>query len=153
MVLIISRAWVLIGFLLLTPFLAGAGEYNSGVQGKVILQTETSSNGDPIDYPDTEHPKVTVMKVDIAPGAQTGWHSHPMAVYAYVLSGQLTVEIEGGKTIEFKEGEAIVEVVKLKHNGTNCGKIPVKLVVFYLGGKDIPNVIKAEPPLAVNPKP
>jgi quercetin dioxygenase-like cupin family protein len=146
MMLIKSRLWVLIGFMLLLPYGAAAGEYDSGVQAKVILQTETMSNGGPIDYPSTDHPQVTVMIVDIAPGAQTGWHSHPMSVYAYVMSGQLTVKIEGGKTTEFKEGEAIVEVVKLKHNGINNGKIPVKLVVFYLGGKDIPNVIKADAP-------
>lgn len=127
-------------------FLVCAAEYDAGVQGKVILQTETMSNGKPVDYPDTDHPKVTVMIVDIAPGAQTGWHSHPMAVYAYVISGQLTVSIEGGKTAEFKEGEAIIEVVNLRHNGINHGKSPVKLVVFYLGGKGIPNVMKADAP-------
>jgi quercetin dioxygenase-like cupin family protein len=146
MILIKSRAWILIGFLLMTPFWAGAAEYDTGVQGKVILQTEATSNGDPIAYLKTDHPKITVMTVDIAPGAKTGWHSHPVPVYAYVMSGRLTVEIEGGKTSEFKEGEAIIEVINTRHNGINHGKIPVKLVVFYIGGKDIPNVIKADKP-------
>jgi len=127
-------------------FWAQAGEYDSGVQGKIILETEKMSNGEPIDYQDTDHPRVTVMTVDIAPGAKTGWHSHPMPVYAYVMSGRLTVQLEGGKTTEFKKGEAIIEVVNLRHNGINRGKIPVKLVVFYLGGKDVPNVIKADKP-------
>jgi len=123
-----------------------AAEYDAGVQGKVILQTETTSGGDPISYLKTDKPKITVMTVDIAPGAKTGWHSHPMPVYAYVISGQLSVEIEGGKTAEFKEGEAIIEVVNKRHNGTNHGNIPVKLVVFYVGGKEIPNVIKSDKP-------
>lgn len=144
--LIKSRAWIWIAFLLMIPFGAQAGEYDSGVQGKIILETEKMSNGEPIDYQDTDHPRVTVMTVDIAPGAKTGWHSHPMPVYAYVMSGRLTVQIEGGKTTEFKKGEAIIEVVNLRHNGINQGKIPVKLVVFYLGGKDVPNVIKADKP-------
>lgn len=137
---------LLLGSLLLLPFTAGAAEYDAGVQAQVILQTETMSNGDPIRYTDTDHPKVTVMTVEIAPGARTGWHSHPVAIYAYVLSGHLTVEMEDGKIAEFGEGEAIIEVVKLKHNGANNGKTPVKLVVFYLGGKGIPNVIKADKP-------
>lgn len=141
-----SRVWILLGVLLMIPFLVEAAEYDAGVQGKVVIQTETMSNGAPIDYLDTDHPKVTVMTVDIAPGANTGWHSHPMNVYAYVMSGQLKVEIEGGKTAEFKEGEAIIEVVKLRHNATNHGKIPVRLVVFYLGEKGIPNVIRAGKP-------
>lgn len=146
MILMKSRVWTLLGFLVMIPFLVEAGEYDAGVQGKVILQAETNSNGEPIHYLATDRPKVTAMTVDIAPGAHTGWHSHPVNVYAYVLSGQLTVEMEGGKTAAFKEGEAIIEVVKLRHNGINHGNIPVKLVVFYLGGKGIPNVIRAEKP-------
>lgn len=131
----------------------GWADYDSGVLGKVILQTDVTTNGDPIVYPKTHNPKVTIMTVDIAPGAQTGWHSHPVCVYAYVLAGILTVEIEGGKTAEFKEGDAIVEVVNTPHNGINHGKHPVKLVVFYLGGKDIPNVMKEQaPPPDVTPR-
>ena len=145
MVLIKSRMWVWIVFLLL-PFPAGAAEYDAGVQGKVILQAEMTSNGDPITYLKTDHPKITVMTVDIAPGAKTGWHSHPVPVYAYVMSGHLTVEIEGGKPAAFREGDVIIEVVNTRHNGINNDKIPVKLVVFYTGGKDIPNVIKTDKP-------
>lgn len=146
MVLKKSCVRVLIGFLLMMPLPAGAVEYDASVQAKVVLQTEATTNGDPITYLKTDHPKITVMTVAIAPGAKTGWHSHPVPVYAYVMSGQLTVEIEGGKTSEFKEGEAIIEVINTRHNGINHGKIPVKLVVFYLGGKDIPNVMKADKP-------
>lgn len=138
------KRWLLIVFLLTLPIVAPAGGYDAGVQGKVILQTEKMSNGEPIDYLDHDNPLVTVMRVEIAPGAQTGWHSHPMPVYAYVLQGKLDVQVEGGKTNEFKEGEAIIEVVNLLHNGINNGQIPVKLVVFYLGAKETPNVVKAE---------
>jgi len=61
-----------------------------------------------------------------------------------VMSGRISVEIEGGKTAEFKEGEVIVEVVNLLHNGVNREKVPVRLIVFYLGAKNLPNVLKAE---------
>jgi quercetin dioxygenase-like cupin family protein len=138
--------FIFTGLLFILSTSAGAAEYDAGVQGKVILQTETTSGGDPIVYLKTDQPKITVMTVDIAPGAKTGWHIHPMPVYAYVMSGQLTVEIEGGKTVDFKEGEAVIEVVNVRHNGINNGRIPVKLVVFYVGGKDIPNVMKADKP-------
>lgn len=141
-----SRIWILLGFLLLAPFPGGAAEYDAGVKGNILLQTEKMSNGELIDYRDSEHPVVTVMTVEIAPGSETGWHSHSINVYAYVLSGQMKVEIEGGKTAEFKEGEVIIEVVNLRHNGVNKGKIPVKLLVFYLGEKGVPNVIRAKKP-------
>lgn len=137
---------IFVGFVFIYSSVTYAVEYDSGVVGKVILQTEVTSNGDPIAYLKTNKPKITVMTVDIAPGAKTGWHSHPVPVYAYVMSGQLTVELESGKKTEFKEGDAIVEVMNVQHNGFNTGNIPVKLVVFYTGGKEIPNVLKADKP-------
>ncbi|MEE9912371.1 MAG: cupin domain-containing protein [Deltaproteobacteria bacterium] len=140
------KIWVLTGFLMMLPLLAYTGEYDTGVKGEVILETETMTNGEPIDYLDADHPKVTVMMIEIAPGAQTGWHSHPIEVYAYVISGQITMSIEGGKTTTFNEGAAFVEVVKFRHNGVNNGKVPVKLVAFYLGAKGVPNVMKTDKP-------
>jgi quercetin dioxygenase-like cupin family protein len=84
--------------------------------------------------------------VDIAPGAQTGWHSHSVPVYAYVISGCLDVNIEGNISRQFQAGDVIIEVVNTRHNGVNKGKTPVKLIVFYTGAKDIPNVLKTDAP-------
>ncbi|HNZ09875.1 MAG: Cupin domain protein [Deltaproteobacteria bacterium ADurb.Bin151] len=145
--------WLWAVILFVMPLCVSAGEYNAGVRGKVILHTDKMSNGEPIDYLDKDHPRVTVMTVEIEPGKETGWHSHPMEVYAYVLSGRLTVEIEGGKTTEFKKGDAIIEVVNVRHNGINKGKIPVKLIVFYLGGEGLPTVIKSDKPQTLHPEP
>ncbi len=142
------KIWILAGLLVIMPFLTRAAEYDprKGARGTVILETETMINGQPIDYLDTERPHVTAMIVDIAPGGQTGWHSHAMPVYAYLMTGQLTVKVEDGKTMELKEGNAFVEVVKLKHNGINNGQTPVKLVVFYLGEKGTPIVTWPDKP-------
>ena len=142
------KIWILAGLLVIMPFPARAADYDpqTGARGTVILQTETMINGQPIHYQDAERPHVTAMIVDIAPGGQTGWHSHAMPVYAYLLTGQLTVKVEDGKTMELKEGNAFVEVVKLKHNGINNGKTPVKLVVFYLGEKGTPIVTWPDKP-------
>jgi len=129
--------------LFLTPFLISAGEYDSGVKAKVILKTATTGNGEPIAYLKTENPEITAMTVDIAPGAETGWHSHSVPVYAYVMSGSLTVNIEGNITRKFNPGDVIIEVVNTRHNGVNEGKVPVSLIVFYTGARDMPNVIKS----------
>jgi quercetin dioxygenase-like cupin family protein len=82
------------------------------------------------------------MTVELAPGAETGWHEHPVPVYGYVVSGSLSVELENGKLISFSAGEAIIEVVNTMHNGRNSGAVPVKLAVFYLGAEGIPNVVR-----------
>ena len=52
--------------------------------------------------------------------------------------------LEDGKKTQFKEGDAIVEVVGINHNGANRGDEPVRLIVFYTGVKEVPNVIRKE---------
>lgn len=137
---------VLVICLLLTPSFINAGEYEGGVQAKVILKTNTTGNGAPITYLKTDRPEITAMTVDIAPGAQTGWHSHSVPVYAYVMSGCLTVNIEGNISRKFNAGDVIIEVVNARHNGINNGKDPVKLIVFYTGAEDIPSVVRTAAP-------
>lgn len=134
----------LIGLLLIVPP-AFAGDYNSGVTAKVLKKTSVTGNGQKITYPLTEKAEVTAMTVDLAPSAETGWHKHPVPVYAYVISGNLSVELEDGRHLSFGAGEAVVEVVNTLHNGKNRGSEPVKLAVFYLGVEGIPNVIKHGP--------
>jgi quercetin dioxygenase-like cupin family protein len=123
-----------------------AAEYSGGVQARVIHKTKNMSNGQPIAYLETDNPEVTVMTVEIPPGAETGWHSHPAPVYAYVLSGSLTVESQGNEKLIFQAGDAIIEVVNTRHCGTNTGSIPVKLVVFYTGAENLPNVTRTAAP-------
>jgi len=86
------------------------------------------------------------MTVELPPGAETGWHTHPVPVYAYVLSGSLTIELEDKKISLFQEGDAIIEVVNTRHCGKNTGDVPVKLIVFYTGAENLPNVIRTVAP-------
>lgn len=123
-----------------------ADEYSSGVQARVVLKTKNMSNGQPIAYLKMDNPEVTVMTVELLPGAETGWHTHPVPVYAYVLSGSLTIEVEDKKTSISQAGDAIIEVVNTRHCGKNTGNVPVKLVVFYTGAENLLNVIRTAAP-------
>jgi quercetin dioxygenase-like cupin family protein len=134
----------LIGLFLLVPP-AFASDYSSGVTAKVLQKTSVTGNGQKITYPQTDKAEVTAMFVELTPGAETGWHKHPNPVYAYVISGNLSVELEDGKCLSFAAGDAIIEVVNTLHNGKNNGTEPVKLAVFYLGVEGTPIVIKQEP--------
>ena len=124
-----------------TQHIAVAADYDSGVKATQILKTTTTTGNYPLKYLNTEKPEITVMKVEIAPGAETGWHSHPVPLYAYVLQGDLTVEVKGGNTYHFTAGDAIVEVVNIPHNGKNLGTTPVVLIAFYTGETDTPNTV------------
>lgn len=124
----------------------GADEYSGGVQARVVLKTKNMSNGQPIAYLKMGNPEVTVMTVELPPGTETGWHTHPVPVYAYVLSGSLTVDVEGKKASIFQAGDAIIEVVNTRHCGKNTGDVPAKLVVFYTGTENLPNVTRTAAP-------
>lgn len=140
---------VKIGFLLailLAPVaLARAEEYVGKIKAEKILVATTAGNGQKHAYLLTERPEVTAMTVEIPSGAETGWHLHTVPVYAYVLTGNLLVELADGTSLSFRAGEAIVEVQNLAHNGRNSGSEPVKLAVFYTGEEGRPNVTKLEP--------
>lgn len=140
----VIRVLVLVG--VLNVSVAGAAEYGGGVQAKVVLKSTVTSNGARIAYPVTDRPEVTAMTVTIAPGAETGWHSHPVPVYAWMLDGELTVDVEGGKSYRFTAGDPIIEVVNTRHNGRNTGKVPARLAVFYTGIEGKPSVVRTPAP-------
>jgi quercetin dioxygenase-like cupin family protein len=121
---------------------AFGADYDGGVKVTLIKKATTASNGQKLSYPCTGKPEVTALIVEIPPGGNTGWHNHPFPVYAFVLSGVLTVEVDPGNSYQIKEGDVLFEVVNTAHLGKNLGKEPVKLVVFYTGIEDTPNTLK-----------
>ena len=133
----------LLAFLLPAAIFAHSEGYLPVVRATPLLRTTTTSAEQAIVYPKTDHPEVTALLVEIPPGAETGWHRHPFPCYAYLLSGELSVEIEGGKVNHFKAGDAVVESVNLLHNGKNTGTVPAKLVMFVTGEKGQPFTVKA----------
>lgn len=97
-----------------------------------LLKSTTSWNGAPLAYPAGEA-EVTGMVVEIAVGAETGWHSHSVPSFGMMLEGRLEVSLKDGRTKTLHQGDALIEVVNTLHNGKNIGDTPVKIVVFYAG--------------------
>lgn len=114
---------------------AAALDPTPAVTAKTFLKETTSWDGRPIQYP-TGQPQVTGMVIEIAPGAETGWHLHPVPSFAMVLDGELQVRLKDGRTQTLTAGEGLAEVVDTLHNGRNMGTGPVRLVVFYIGTVD-----------------
>lgn len=140
-----TRLHLLFAALLLFAAPALADDYAS-VKVNKLLTAGTAANGQKLRYLCTDQPEVTALTVEIAPGGETGWHMHSVPVYAYMLAGTITVEMEDGRSFTFKEGEPIFEVMNLRHNGRNLTQKPLKLVVFYLGEKGKPNVTRTGKP-------
>ena len=126
-------------------------DYAATVKVTRLLKTTTDAAGRPLAYPKPEdgQAEVTALMVEMPPGAQTGWHKHPIGCIGYLLEGELEVTLVDGRVNKIKAGEALCEVVDLEHNGVNRGPAPVKLVMFVLGTKDGgPFTVKTPPPAA-----
>lgn len=122
-----------------------AADYATGVKSRIVLRTTVTANGEPIRYPVTDRAEVTAAEVEIAPGAETGAHLHDGPVYAWVVSGSLTVALPGGGAKTYGPGDPIIEVTGVPHNGRNAGTVPARLLVFYLGVQDRPVTRKVAP--------
>lgn len=96
-----------------------------------LLQTDVTWAGQPFKLPQ-QNSELQVMEITLMPGGETGWHTHPVSSFAYVLDGELEISLEDGRQHRAQPGQALAEVVGLKHNGRNVGQGPVRLVVFYL---------------------
>jgi len=119
---------VLLGFVV-------KAQYKNSILIEPILKTDTTSIGQRIQYPDFQEDEVTLSKITIKPGDSTGWHKHEFPVFAYILKGCLTVEIENYKTMKFAEKSSFSEVINVFHNGVNNGKEDVVLIAFFMGEK------------------
>ena len=117
-------------------------QYNQDIKVEKILKTDTTSIGQKISYLNTDNPEVTILKVTIPPGKETGWHKHVFPVFAYVENGALSVELENGKQVKFTKGSSFAEVINTFHDGKNEGNEDLVLIAFYLGEKDKPLSIK-----------
>jgi quercetin dioxygenase-like cupin family protein len=116
--------------------------YKRQVQVTPLLRTTTTSAGQPIAYPDVADPEVTAVLVEIPAGAETGWHKHPFPCYAYILSGEIFVDVQGGATNQFTAGQAFLESINVFHNGRNPGPEPVRLVMFVMGEAGKPFTVR-----------
>ena len=112
-----------------------SAQYSTGVRVEPILKTDTTSIGQHIVYPNFANSEVTIARVTIPPGNSTGWHKHSFPVFAYVLKGCLTVEVENKKNMQFTQNTAFAEVLNTYHNGTNQGKDTLVLIAIFMGEK------------------
>lgn len=115
------------------------------VKATQFLKTSQSWNQQPLTYPGGV-PEVTGLTIEIAPGAETGWHLHPVPCVAVILQGSLEVALKDGQVKHLEAGEALAEVVNTLHNGRNVGKVPVKLAVFFIGVQGQPLTVKEVSP-------
>ena len=127
-----------LSLLLAIPSALYPESYDSSVQVQENLSTTTTWDGASIHYPPGTA-KVAGAIVTLTPGAETGWHTHPVPCLALILEGELLVELKDGRTKELKAGDTLAEVINTPHNGKNIGKTTLKIAVFYAGNTELKN--------------
>jgi quercetin dioxygenase-like cupin family protein len=104
-----------------------------GVSVETRVKTNQTWDGTVLPAYPTNSPEISVLRFNIAPGAQLPPHLHPVINVAYVITGELTVTTDQGLKKQLKAGDAVVELVNQIHYGKNEGTEPVELVVVYAG--------------------
>jgi quercetin dioxygenase-like cupin family protein len=84
------------------------------------------------------------VRVDFAPGAAFGSHSHPGAEIAYVIEGSLEYQIEGKAPVTLKAGEALFIPAGVVHAARNVGTRAASELATYVVEKDRPLVVLAK---------
>jgi quercetin dioxygenase-like cupin family protein len=110
---------------------------DSGIEVQELMRADASWNGVAYGaYPQgTAEP--VVAKITIPAHQELNWHSHPMPSFAYVLSGEITVEDKEGNKKRFTAGDVMPETVNTVHRGM-VGDQPATFIVFYVRTKGMP---------------
>jgi quercetin dioxygenase-like cupin family protein len=112
---------------------------------RMVLSTGLTVTGEPIRYP-SGAAKITAEEITLQPGQQTGWHTHPVPFFGYILEGELTVDYGAkGKRI-YRKGDGLAEAMNQAHDGRNTGPNPVKILAVFIGQEGVPGTVLASAP-------
>jgi quercetin dioxygenase-like cupin family protein len=113
---------------------------------RTILSTGNTVTGEAIHYPAGAPARIAAVEITLQPGQQTGWHTHPVPLFGYVLEGELTIDYgPKGKRV-FRKGDALAEAMNEPHNGRNTGQGPMRILAVFMGSDGLPNSTAATPP-------
>ncbi len=90
--------------------------------------------------------EAVVARVEVAPGAVAGWHTHPGDEISYVMEGQAVLLMAGQAPRTVSAGEAFVVPAGVVHSARNEGKVAAKLVGVYVLEKGQPLATPASAP-------
>jgi quercetin dioxygenase-like cupin family protein len=100
---------------------------------RTVLSTQSTATGEPIHYPSGASAKITAVEITLQPGQQTGWHTHPVPLFGYILEGELTVDYGSKGERIYLKGDGLAEAMNEAHNGRNAGASPVKILAVFIG--------------------
>jgi quercetin dioxygenase-like cupin family protein len=82
--------------------------------------------------------EAVVARVEVAPGAKAGRHTHPGDEISYVIEGTAQLLIDGQAPRTVKAGESFIIPAGVVHDAHNDSDAPIKLVGVYVVEKGKP---------------
>lgn len=125
---------LVVGYSVITPAFA----QDTYPPVEVLLQTGTTILGQDFSYPDGT-PNVTVAIITMQSGDQTGWHVHDVPLIGYMLEGEITVDYGPDGQRTYRRGDALVEAFQTRHQGTNTGAEPARILAVFVGAEGVAN--------------
>jgi len=110
---------------------AGEGE----AQVAQLLASGETIVGEKIAYPAGAPAKVTAAILTLAPGASTGWHTHGLPTFGYILEGELAVDYGDKGVRVYRAGAAVLEAIDIAHDGRNTGATAMRILAVFMGAE------------------
>ena len=87
---------------------------NTGIQRTVVNKADVSVPGR----------EAVIARVEIAPMAFAGRHTHPGDEISYIMEGEGEILMEGKPPLKVKAGDGFVVPGGVKHDAHNTGAVP-----------------------------
>ena len=124
----LARAIAVVVFVGMAGGLVLKAQQAPAVKRSVLLKEDTS-------VPDREG---VMAMVELPPGSAEGRHTHFADVFAFVLEGTMSLEVEGKPTETLKAGDVFHIPAGKVHQGINNGSATVKMAVVFFAEKGKP---------------
>lgn len=95
---------------------------------------------------DSNHLKVTLVEVNYGPGEASAPHSHPCAVFGYVVAGALRTQVKGEPEMIYEAGGTFYEAPNGIHlvSANASATEPAKLLAYLICDQDVQ--LSVDPP-------
>ena len=98
---------------------------------KRIISTSETGMGKEIVYPSGKA-MITAFEFTVPVRGPVVAHTHSFPVLIMIQQGEIELT-QGGKSYNYKAGDAFVEDVGVVHESKNIGNVPVKAIVVAIG--------------------
>jgi len=88
--------------------------------------------------------EVVQVRVDIAPGVASAWHTHPGEEIIYVIEGSLEYQVGDEMPVMLRAGEVLFVPAGAKHRARNLGSVNGAELATYIveKGKPLATVVE-----------